>query len=61
MIVDHPGQPAGYIHTDGTVWAWHERWHLVGGVRDRDRTVRRIHLRAYDRVTPGAESNESTS
>jgi hypothetical protein len=20
LIVDHPGQPADYIHTDGTVW-----------------------------------------
>jgi hypothetical protein len=55
LIVDHPGQPADYVHTDGTVWAWHERWHLVGGVRDGERIVGRIHLRAYDLVTPGTD------
>ncbi len=54
-IVDHPGQPADYVHTDGTVWTWHERWHLIGGVRDGERIVGRIHLRAYDLVTPGTD------
>jgi len=55
VIVDHPEQPAGYVHTDGTVWTWHQRWHLVGGVPDRDGVgmVGRIHLRAYDPATPG--------
>lgn len=37
-IVDHPGQPADYVHTDGTVWTWRDRWRIVGGV----------HLRLYD-------------
>ena len=41
-IVDHAGQPADYIHTDGTVWTWQERWRIVGGVR----------LRMYDRAEP---------
>jgi hypothetical protein len=53
LLVDHPGQPADYVHTDGTVWTWQGRWHLVGGVRDGQRIVGRIHLRAYDLVTPG--------
>jgi hypothetical protein len=48
MIVDHPGQPADYIHTDGTVWTWRQRWRPVGGVRDRERIVGRVHLRVYD-------------
>jgi hypothetical protein len=56
-IVDHPGQPADYVHTDGTVWTWHERWHLVGGIRDGERIVGRIHLRAYDLVTPAADES----
>jgi hypothetical protein len=42
-IVDHPGQPADYIHTDGTVWTWQERWRIVGGIL----------LRMYDLVEPG--------
>ena len=21
-VVEHPGQPADYVHTDGTVWTW---------------------------------------
>jgi aminoglycoside 6'-N-acetyltransferase len=37
-IVDHPGQPGDYVHPDGTVWTWQERWRIVG----------RVHLRAYD-------------
>jgi hypothetical protein len=45
-IVDHPGQPADYVHTDGTVWAWQDRWRVVGGV----------HLRLYDLATRTADS-----
>jgi hypothetical protein len=53
-IVDHPGQPADYVHTDGTVWTWHERWRLVGGVQDdKGRIFGRIHLRVYDLVASG--------
>ena len=37
-IVDHPGQPGDYVHPDGTVWTWEERWRIVGG----------DHLRLYD-------------
>ena len=44
-IVDHPGQPADYTHTDGTVWTWQQRWRRVGGV----------HLRLYDLVAPGTD------
>jgi ATP-dependent Clp protease ATP-binding subunit ClpA len=51
-IVDHPGQPADYVHSDGTVWTWQQRWRLVGGVRDGERIIGRVHLRAYDLVTP---------
>jgi hypothetical protein len=29
-IVDHPGQPADYIHTDGTVWTRKQRWRISG-------------------------------
>ena len=46
-IVDHPGQPADYTHTDGTVWTWKERWRIVGGVL----------LRMYDLVVPGTDPN----
>lgn len=46
-IVDHPGQPAGYVHTDGTVWTWQDRWLIVSGV----------HLRVYDLVAPSTDSN----
>jgi hypothetical protein len=49
-IVDHPGQPADYVHTDGTVWTWLGRWRLVGGVRMGDRIVDRDLLRMYDLV-----------
>jgi hypothetical protein len=54
VIVDHPGQPADYVHGDGTVWTWHQRWHLVGGVPAHDGMgmVGRTHLRAYDLATP---------
>jgi len=41
-IVDHPGQPADYIYTEGTIWTWQERWRIVGGV----------HLRMYDLAEP---------
>lgn len=51
-IVDHPGQPADYVHTDGTAWTWHQRWHLIGGVHDGDQVVGQIRVRAYDLVTP---------
>jgi hypothetical protein len=52
-IVDHPGQPADYIHADGTVWTWHRRWRLLGRLRDDDPISNPIHIRAYDIVTPG--------
>lgn len=45
-IADHPGQPADYVHTDGTVWTWRDRWRIVGGVR----------LRLYDLVTRDTDS-----
>jgi hypothetical protein len=45
-IVDHPGQPADYVHADGTVWTWQDRWRIVGGV----------HLRLYDLAMPSADS-----
>ena len=44
-ILDHPGQPADYTHTDGTVWTWQQRWRRVG----------RVHLRLYDLVAPGTD------
>jgi hypothetical protein len=46
-IVDHPGQPADYIHTDGTVWTWKQRWRLSGPGDQR------LHMRLYDLVVPG--------
>jgi hypothetical protein len=52
-IVDHPGQPADYVHTDGTVWTWRERWRLVGGVQDDEGWTGRVQLRMYDLVLPG--------
>lgn len=63
LIVDHPGQPADYTHTDGTIWTWKRGWRLVGVVQDgvgqddKERALGRIHrhLRAYELVTPGAE------
>jgi hypothetical protein len=55
VIVDHPGQPEDYVHADGTAWTWHQRWHLVGGVRNGQEIYGRIPLRAYDLVTPGDE------
>jgi hypothetical protein len=55
VIADHPGQPADYVHDDGTVWTWHDRWHLVGGVLDGQRIVGHTPLRAYDLATPSDE------
>jgi hypothetical protein len=46
-IVDHSGQPGDYVHTDGTVWTWQERWRIVRG----------IPLRFYDLVTRSADSS----
>jgi hypothetical protein len=60
LVVEHPGQPADYVHTDGTAWTWQGRWALVGGVRDvheRGRMVGRDHLRAYDLLGASTDSN----
>jgi hypothetical protein len=59
-IVDHPGQPADYTHTDGTVWTWLRRWRIVGGGHPDAPPGQRVpgnHLRVYDLVVPGTESN----
>ena len=48
LIVDHPRQPVDYVHGDGTVWTWRERWRPLGGGH---------YLRVYDLVAPGTESN----
>ncbi len=61
LIVDHPGQPADYTHTDGTVWTWEQRWRLADVVQDgvgqddKERAFGRIrrHRRVYDLVMPG--------
>jgi hypothetical protein len=53
-IVDHPGQPADYVHTDGTVWTWHQRWRLIRGARDEE-VAGPVHTRVYDRLTPSAD------
>jgi hypothetical protein len=42
LIVDHSGQPADYTHTDGTIWTWLGRWHILGD----------LHLRSYDLRAP---------
>lgn len=48
-IVDHPGQPADYVHMDGTVWTWQaRRWRPLGGGR---------YLRVYDLVEPATDSD----
>jgi hypothetical protein len=47
-VVDHPGQPADYVHTDGAIWTWRERWRPLGDGH---------YLRVYDLVTPSTESN----
>ena len=54
-IVDHPGQPADYVHTDGTVWTWHPAMTDSRRHRDGDRMVGRDHLRLYDLVTATAK------
>jgi hypothetical protein len=46
LVVDHPGQPADYVHSGGTTWTWLGRWFIL---RNRD------HLRSYDLKVPGAE------
>ena len=46
--MDHPGQPADYVHTDGTVWTWKGRWRPLGGGQ---------HVRVYDLIPDGAESD----
>jgi hypothetical protein len=54
LFVDHPGQPADYTHTDGTVWTWHQRWRLVSSfLDDQGQTFGRFHthVRAYDRAS----------
>lgn len=57
LIVDHPGQPADYIHTDGTLWTWRERLRPIGGVIDESGGRRGgTHLRVYDLVTPSTDS-----
>ena len=56
LIVDHPGQPGDYVHADGTVWTWRERWRIVDGVREGVRRVGGVHLRMYDLVAPGTDS-----
>jgi hypothetical protein len=52
-LVDHPAQPADYLHADGTLWTWRERWRPTGGVLD-ERGARRggTLLRVYDPVIP---------
>ena len=58
-VVDHPGQPAGYVHTDGTVWTWQaQRWQPVGGVQDDEGRRGSIHLRVYDLAVPGTDPEE---
>jgi hypothetical protein len=47
QVVDHPGQPADYVHSDGTVWTWQRRLRIVRGVR----------LRLYDLVARGTGSS----
>ena len=62
-VVDHPGQPTDYTHTDGTVWTWKHGWRLAGVVQDGvgqddgERAFGRIHrhLRVYHLVTPGTD------
>lgn len=41
-MVIHRGQPGDYVHTDGTVWTWLQRWRLLAG----------SHVRMYDMVNP---------
>jgi periplasmic divalent cation tolerance protein len=39
-VVSHRGQPDDYAHTDGSAWAWREKWRIVAGAR----------LRMYDLI-----------
>lgn len=41
-VVIHREQPGDYVHTDGTVFTWLQRWRLTAGV----------HLRVYDLIEP---------
>jgi hypothetical protein len=46
-VADHPGQPADYVHTDGTVWTWQaKRYRPLGGG---------ALLRVYDQVMPSSD------
>jgi hypothetical protein len=57
QIVEHQGQPADYVHADGTLWTWKGRVRPVGGVQDdRGGRIGGVHLRVYDLVTPDADS-----
>jgi hypothetical protein len=50
-IVDHPAQPSDYVHTDGTVWTWRQRWRMVGRLREEkspSRSRSRTRLRLAD-------------
>jgi hypothetical protein len=51
LMVDHPQQPADYLHVDGTLWTWHGRWRIVDGIRTRGRIVGGRHIRVYDLAT----------
>ena len=48
LIVDHPGQPADYVQTDGTVWTWRHGWRPLGGGR---------YMRVYVLAAPRAEGD----
>ena len=54
-IVEHPGQPADYVHTDGTVWTWRQRWHVTRGGRGEEDVAGPVCIRLYDLLTPGAD------
>lgn len=58
-IVDHPGQPADYTHTDGTVWTWTRRWRIVGAKFSvlPEQRVLGTHLRVYDLMVPDTDPN----
>ena len=53
QTVEHPGQPADYLHTDGTLWTWLQRWRVVDGVpRGPGMITGGVHIRVYDPVSP---------
>jgi hypothetical protein len=56
VIVAHPGQPADYVHADGTIWTWQERWRLAGGHLENGRSVGATLLRLYSLVTRSTRS-----